>query len=266
MNAAYPKLIKENLPNAKILYDGFHVMKNFTEQVLEEGKRHCIADINSQNRIRYKRKRPGRRSQKDKMTEENTVFSSSVTTKENRHLLVGSQWLLMKRSDDLDINRKEKLDRLIRDNGLLATLYPIVEKLREIWRERNPAKATEVIEETRELLLAVNDKFNFAPAKRFAMMLKRRQEGLVEVGRYGFSTGRLEGMNNKIKVIKRIAYGFHDLEYFYLKIKGAFPGIKNNIWTTITAGTAIIKHKLWNPLTDLKTAVNSPTPDPRLGP
>ncbi len=73
-------------------------------------------------------------------------------------------------------------------------------------------------------------------------------------------------MNNKIKVIKRIAYGFYDLDYFYLKIKGACPGIKNNIWSTVTAGTAIIKHKLWNPLSDLKTAVYSPTPDLRLGP
>ena len=37
-------------------------------------------------------------------------------------------------------------------------------------------------------------------------------------------TSKLEGVNNKIKVIKRIAYGFHDLEYFALKVKEAFPG------------------------------------------
>lgn len=38
------------------------------------------------------------------------------------------------------------------------------------------------------------------------------------------STSRLEGVNNKIKVIKRIAYGFHDPQYFALKVKQAFPG------------------------------------------
>ncbi|MDX7818022.1 transposase, partial [Aeromonas caviae] len=37
-------------------------------------------------------------------------------------------------------------------------------------------------------------------------------------------TSVLEGVNNKIKVIKRMAYGFRDSEYFFLKIKAAFPG------------------------------------------
>jgi transposase len=38
------------------------------------------------------------------------------------------------------------------------------------------------------------------------------------------NTGRIEGVNNQIKVIKRMAFGFHDLEYFALKVKQAFPG------------------------------------------
>ena len=33
------------------------------------------------------------------------------------------------------------------------------------------------------------------------------------------------GINNKIKVIKRIAYGYRDDAYFFLKIRAAFPGI-----------------------------------------
>ncbi|PSJ41431.1 ISL3 family transposase, partial [Zobellella endophytica] len=37
-------------------------------------------------------------------------------------------------------------------------------------------------------------------------------------------TSQLEGVNNRIKVIKRMAYGFKDTEYFFLKIKAAFPG------------------------------------------
>ncbi|NWF36089.1 transposase, partial [Mariprofundus sp. KV] len=38
-------------------------------------------------------------------------------------------------------------------------------------------------------------------------------------------TSVLEGMNNRIKVIKRMAYGYRDNEYFFLKIKAAFPGL-----------------------------------------
>ena len=37
-------------------------------------------------------------------------------------------------------------------------------------------------------------------------------------------TSVLEGVNNRIKVIKRMAYGYRDTEYFFLKIKDAFPG------------------------------------------
>lgn len=43
--------------------------------------------------------------------------------------------------------------------------------------------------------------------------------------RYPLHTGLLEGINNKIKVLKRMAYGFRDDAYFFLKSRAAFPGI-----------------------------------------
>ena len=38
-----------------------------------------------------------------------------------------------------------------------------------------------------------------------------------------FSTNLVEGINSRIKVIKRIAYGFRDDAYFFLKIRASFP-------------------------------------------
>jgi len=38
-------------------------------------------------------------------------------------------------------------------------------------------------------------------------------------------TGLLEGVNNRIKVIKRVAYGYRDDAYFFLKTRAAFPGL-----------------------------------------
>ena len=49
-------------------------------------------------------------------------------------------------------------------------------------------------------------------------------EGIVASATYRLNTSVLEGMNNKIKVIKRMAYGYRDNGYFFLKIKAAFPG------------------------------------------
>ncbi|WP_407919279.1 transposase [Crenobacter luteus] len=41
---------------------------------------------------------------------------------------------------------------------------------------------------------------------------------------WAMHTGQLEGVNNRIKVMKRMAYGYRDSEYFFLKIRAAFPG------------------------------------------
>ena len=45
-------------------------------------------------------------------------------------------------------------------------------------------------------------------------MLGRRAEGIVNAGKFKRGTGPLEGANNAIKVLKRMAYGFRDFEYF----------------------------------------------------
>ena len=59
----------------------------------------------------------------------------------------------------------------------------------------------------------------------FAQMLAGKIDSIISHCRYPLHTGILEGINNKIKVIKRMAYGFRDDEYFFLKIRAAFPGI-----------------------------------------
>ena len=63
------------------------------------------------------------------------------------------------------------------------------------------------------------------PLKAFARKLLHYLPGLLAHCRYPLHTSLLEGINNKIKVIKRMAYGFRDDDYFFLKIRAAFPGI-----------------------------------------
>ncbi|MFC6363361.1 transposase, partial [Tatumella punctata] len=47
---------------------------------------------------------------------------------------------------------------------------------------------------------------------------------IIASATHRLNTSMLEGMNNKIKVLKRMAYGYRDNDYFFLKIKVAFPG------------------------------------------
>ncbi len=58
----------------------------------------------------------------------------------------------------------------------------------------------------------------------FAAVLKRYWRGILARVRWPMHTGQLEGINNRIKVIKRMAYGYRDTDYYFLKIKDAFPG------------------------------------------
>jgi transposase len=66
------------------------------------------------------------------------------------------------------------------------------------------------------------------PLKKFARMLKKHLQGILAHCKYPIHTGVLEGINNKIKVIKRVAYGYRDEEYFFLKIRGAFASTHKN--------------------------------------
>ncbi|MFO7776037.1 MAG: transposase [Candidatus Hydrogenedentota bacterium] len=60
---------------------------------------------------------------------------------------------------------------------------------------------------------------------------RRRLAGILSHCRHPLHTSILEGINNKIKVIKRMAYGYRDDDYFFLKIRQAFPG--NGTWTIL---------------------------------
>ena len=51
------------------------------------------------------------------------------------------------------------------------------------------------------------------------------QAGVVGGGRWPMHTGLLEGTNNRIKAIKRIAYGYRDDTCFFLKIRAVLPGV-----------------------------------------
>ncbi len=78
-------------------------------------------------------------------------------------------------------------------------------------------------------------------------MLSRREEGIVYAGQFKRGTGPLEGANNKIKVAKRLAFGFRDFEYFVLKIKSLFPGKGISPWGGLPDCAAVLKSGLWVP-------------------
>lgn len=63
-----------------------------------------------------------------------------------------------------------------------------------------------------------------AALQRFAERIKAFLPGILADGEPPLHASLAEGINNKIKVIKRMTYGFRDYEYFLLKIGAAYPG------------------------------------------
>ena len=54
--------------------------------------------------------------------------------------------------------------------------------------------------------------------KWFGRLLGNHFEGVTAHATYKISTGKMEGINNKIKVIRRQAYGLPDDDYFFLRL------------------------------------------------
>ena len=62
------------------------------------------------------------------------------------------------------------------------------------------------------------------PVIQFAKRLRKYVHGIIASAIYPMNSSILEGVSNRIKVIKRRAYGFRDSAYFFLKIKDVFLG------------------------------------------
>jgi transposase len=62
------------------------------------------------------------------------------------------------------------------------------------------------------------------PAVQFARRQKKCLRGIWASAIYRLHSSILGGVNNKIKVIKQMTYGFRGSAYLFLKIKNVFPG------------------------------------------
>ena len=142
-----------------------------------------------------------------------------------RALLKGSKYLFLKNWGNLKREGRVQLEEILAMNARLTTIYWLKDLLVHIWDYYYPGWAMKMLAEWCEV--ARQD--GHPVLVKFAKMLERHEYGIISHCKHQIHTSKLEGVNNKIKVIKRIAYGFHDLDYFALKVKQALPGrLMNN--------------------------------------
>ena len=135
---------------------------------------------------------------------------------QHKEVLKGTRWLLLKNPENLDPKKDEKrrLEEALALNKPLATAYYMKEDLRRFWEQPGKRFATTFLDGWIRRAEASGIKMLHQMAKTLAA----HRSGLLAYYDVMISSGPMEGTNNKIKTMKRQAYGFRDLEFFKLKI------------------------------------------------
>ena len=137
-----------------------------------------------------------------------------------RKVIKGSRWLLLRNQDNLKPEQAVKLEELLAANASLAKVYLLKDQLKTLWFADDEATARSGWQEWAGMAMSSG----IDALMRFTRKLEPYLDGIVSSARHHLNTSVLEGMNNRIKVIKRMAYGYRDTDYFFLKIRAAFPG------------------------------------------
>jgi len=133
---------------------------------------------------------------------------------EGRHYLKGSRYLLLRPRETLTPKQAVRLKDLFAVNQPLYAAYILKEDLRAVFRRLDPKVARA---ELRDWKRRVRES-GIPELIEYAKMLDRRRFGILNFFKHRKTNGLSEGMNNVVKTIKKNAYGFHDWQYFRLKI------------------------------------------------
>ncbi len=168
----FPKVIESVFPNARIVYDRFHVMNNLNREL---------------NRLRIKLKVTGRKI----------------------------KYLLLRNGESLEDEERKELEKMGNEHPFLQIAYEMKERLREIYEKKQTVKGGQ--REIQKWLVAAS-----AIYRESASMIKTHLEGICNYFAHRTTNGVAEGINTKIKLIKRQGYGFSNFENFRLRLFAAF--------------------------------------------
>lgn len=256
MNAQYCKAVEGAYPHIAIVYDAFHICKNFNDRILTELRRleqNRLQEAASSCRAKLTKLRKAlcdaAQSEKPEIELEVEELRTSVREAGRQYAaLKGSRFVItssrdvLKRKDELAREHNRHLAQRYENKGL-----PLPNGERK-WSIRNVQRLEQVLGENENLKLAffLGDQLKAGLActderrmregleqwlalsqsyvvqipmlKAFNKMIQTRMEGIVSRVRYPTSNGPLEGCNTMIKTVRRQAYGFRDTQYFFLKL------------------------------------------------
>ena len=178
----FRKATVAHAPQAAILYDKFHVLRQLNDAMDEVRK------------AEYRR----------------------LTNHAARKYIKGQKYVLLSHRENLSPDKRQRLKMLLAANKRLNTAYVLKEQFGQLWTYRREPWARRFFDQWRAALRWQRLK----PFEEFAAVIERHWDGVAAYCRpeNKVPLGFVEGLNNKIRVIQRRCYGLRDEDYLHLKI------------------------------------------------
>ena len=133
-----------------------------------------------------------------------------------RRFIKGQKYTLLSHRESLALEGRRALAELLRVNRRLNVAYVLKESFGQLWSYEREGWARRFFENWKAALKWQRLK----PYEKFARMIETHWDGIAAFCRpeNKVCLGFVEGLNNKIRVFQRRAYGLRDEEYLRLKV------------------------------------------------
>jgi transposase len=179
MSAAYWSAVLDQLPGVALVFDKFHVLKLMNER-LDDLRREMVREAEGPLKLQIK----------------------------------GTRFLLLRNPENLKGDQIPKLDKALQLNEPLLLGWYLKEELRELWNQTSRSQMENFLKDWCDKA----GQTGIGQMLKMAKTLRTHTSGILAYADYPITSGKLEGINNKIKTLTKRSYGFHDQNFFILKL------------------------------------------------
>jgi transposase len=180
MSGAYAASVRTHAPHAILTFDRFHVIKLMNER-LDDLRRELVREAQDENA---------------------------------KQAIKGLRWLLLHRRDNLQKDAARRLKRGLALNAPLQCGYLLKEELAELWEQRDGRNAWAFLREW----CAKAKASGIRQLRSMAETLLRHAKGVLSYYKTGLTSGKMEGINRKIRGLLASAFGFRDHDFLKLRL------------------------------------------------
>jgi transposase len=179
MSGAYWAAVLEHLPGAAVVFDRFHIMKLINEK-LDELRRALVREASGLS----------------------------------QQVIKGTRYLLLRRAKNLEPGQLPKLEEALKLNEPLSQAYCLKEELGLLWEQSSRAAMADFLHQWCARAMDTG----IALLRQMVKTLLLHASGILSWWEHRLSSGKMEGVNNKIKTLTRQAYGYRDEAFFIRKL------------------------------------------------